>query len=257
MDTDRLVEACASLDADVLCLQEIDRGQARSDGVDQTAAIAARMGATAWRFEPALIGEPGGTWRPAADEDSAATVDSQAVDEGQAPSAGYGIGMVLRLPVRDWHVVRLKAARVRAPVAVPGGRGRLILLPDEPRVGLAAEVDGPSGPLLVATTHLSFVLGYNLFQLRRLTRALAAFGPPCLLLGDLNVPGPFPRLVSGWRPLSAAKTYPAGSPRLQVDHVLGHGPVPAVTSVTTRRMPLSDHLALVVDLAGTQPGGTA
>ena len=66
VSTARLVEACTSLEADVLALQEIDRNQARSGGVDQTAAVAEAMGAAAWRFEPALVGEPGATWRAAA-----------------------------------------------------------------------------------------------------------------------------------------------------------------------------------------------
>ena len=55
----------------MLALQEIDRNQARSGGVDQTAGLAEGMGAAAWRFEPALIGEPGATWRAAADGDVA------------------------------------------------------------------------------------------------------------------------------------------------------------------------------------------
>lgn len=242
VSTKRLVEACASLDADVLCLQEIDRGQARSGGTDQTAEVARRTGAASWRFEPALVGEPGATWRPASDEDSATTLDTTA---GPA-EAGYGVGLVSRLPVSAWHVVRLRAARVKAPVMVPGGRGRFILLPDEPRVALAAELDGVA--FLVATTHLSFVPGYNLFQLRRLTRALEQLGKPCLLLDDLNLPGPLPRWASGWRPLATAKTYPADAPRLQVDHALAWGDVPPVLSVDTRRLALSDHLALVLEL---------
>jgi endonuclease/exonuclease/phosphatase family metal-dependent hydrolase len=233
VSTDRLVAACASLDADVLALQEIDRGQARSGGADQTAAVAAGMGATAWRFEPALIGEPGATWRVAADGDS---------------GPGYGVGLVSRLPVTAWHVVRLRAAKVRAPVAVPGGRGRFILLPDEPRVALAAEVDTPAGPLVVATTHLSFVPGWNLVQLRRVTSALAALGPPCILLGDLNVPGRLPDLVTGWRALARVRTFPGAKPSLQIDHALGHGDLPPVIGATARELPLSDHRALVVDL---------
>ncbi|HEV3402408.1 MAG TPA: endonuclease/exonuclease/phosphatase family protein, partial [Acidimicrobiales bacterium] len=49
---DRLAEACALLEADVLALQEVDKGQPRSGGVDQAAVVAERMGAAAWRFEP-------------------------------------------------------------------------------------------------------------------------------------------------------------------------------------------------------------
>ncbi len=240
VSTARLAEACASLDADVLALQEIDRNQARSGGDDQTAAVAEAMGAGDWRFEPALVGEPGATWRAAVDGDHAAGPD------GGDP--GYGVGLVSRLPVRAWHVVRLRAAKVRAPVAVPGGRGRFILLPDEPRVALAAEVETSGGPVVVATTHLSFVPGWNLVQLRRLTRALAAFGLPCVLLGDLNVPGGLPALVTGWRALAKVKTYPGVKPSLQIDHALGHGRLPVVRAATARELPLSDHRALLVDL---------
>ena len=236
VSTSRLVAACASLGADVLALQEIDRNQARSGGVDQTAAVAEGMDAVAWRFEPALVGEPGATWRAAEDGEDPASAE-----------AGYGVGLVSRLPVRAWHVVRLRAAKVRAPVAVPGGRGRFILLPDEPRVALAAEVETPTGPLLVATTHLSFVPGWNLVQLRRVTRALAEFDLPCVLLGDLNVPGPLPARTTGWHALARVKTFPGGKPSMQIDHALGHGLLPAVGAVSAPELPLSDHRALVLD----------
>lgn len=233
MSTERLVDACRSLGADVLALQEIDRDQARSGGVDQTAAVAEAMGAAAWRFEPALVGEPGARWR--------------AADDRETTAPGYGVGLVSRLPVRAWHVVRLRAAKVRAPVAVPGGRGRFILLPDEPRVALAAEVETPSGPLVVATTHLSFVPGWNLVQLRRVTRHLAALGPPCVLLGDLNLPGRLPARTTRWRALARAKTFPGARPSMQLDHALGHGLLPVVRAVSTPALALSDHRALVVD----------
>jgi endonuclease/exonuclease/phosphatase family metal-dependent hydrolase len=246
VSTERLARACAGLDADVLALQEIDRNQARSGGVDQTAVVAEAMGAGHWRFEPALVGEPGATWRAAADDDDPASAD-----------AGYGVGLVSRLRVRRWHVVRLRAAKVKAPVAVPGGRGRFILLPDEPRVALAAEVETAGGPLVVATTHLSFVPGWNLVQLRRVTAALAALGPsgpgsgaagaPCVLMGDLNVPGPLPAMVTGWRPLARVKTFPGARPSMQIDHALGHGLLPLVAAATARELPLSDHRALIVD----------
>jgi endonuclease/exonuclease/phosphatase family metal-dependent hydrolase len=238
---ERLVEACASLRADVLCMQEVDRGQPRSGLVDQTEAVARGTGAAAWRFEPALVGEPGGQWVPATDAD--------ARPDAPASVAGYGIGTVSRVPVTRWHVVRLAAARVRSPVAVPGaGRGAFILLADEPRVVLAAEVEGPSGPLVVANTHLSFVPGWNAVQLRRLTRPLEALGMPCVLLGDINLPGPLPWWVSRWRPLAKVRTFPAERPSMQIDHALGHGDVPPVTGVAAVRLPISDHRALVVDV---------
>jgi len=246
VSTSRLVGACASLGADVLALQEVDRNQARSDGVDQTAAVAEGMGAVSWRFEPALVGEPGAIWRAAEDDDHVAGPAGGGDDPASA-EAGYGVGLVSRLPVRAWHVVRLRAAKVRAPVAVPGGRGRFILLPDEPRVALAAEVEAPTGPMLVATTHLSFVPGWNLVQLRRITRALAAFALPCILLGDLNVPGPLPARSTGWKALAKVKTFPGAKPSMQIDHALGHGLLPVVGAVSAPELPLSDHRALVLD----------
>ena len=246
VSTERLAEACASLEADVLALQEIDRHQARSGGVDQTAAVAEAMGAGHWRFEPALVGEPGARWRAAEDGDHVAG-PAGGRDDPASTESGYGVGLVSKLPVRAWHVVRLRAAKMRAPVAVPGGRGRFILLPDEPRVALAAEMETASGPLVVATTHLSFVPGWNLIQLRKLTGALRKLGLPCVLLGDLNFPGGLPARVTGWRALGNVKTFPGASPSMQIDHALGHGLLPLVGAVTARALPLSDHRALIVD----------
>lgn len=254
VSTPRLIAACASLAADVLALQEVDRHQARSGDVDQTGAVAEATGAVSWRFEPALIGEPGATWRAAVDGDLADglgrhTGAGLGDGVGRHTEAGYGVALVSRLAVRSWHVVRLRAARVRAPVAVPGGRGRFILLPDEPRVALVAVVDAPFGSLAVATTHLSFVPGWNAAQLRRVARAVAPLAPAAVLLGDLNLPPPVPRLLTGWRELARVRTFPAANPSVQIDHALGHGALPPVTASEARELPLSDHRALVVDLA--------
>ena len=63
VDEERYADAIASLDADVLALQEVDRNQPRSGGADLTALAAEAMGAVAHRFEPALWGTPG-SWSP-------------------------------------------------------------------------------------------------------------------------------------------------------------------------------------------------
>lgn len=231
----RLVASAQALQADVLALQEVDRGQPRSHAVDQTAAVADALRTSHFRFAPALVGTPVGQWRSATDADANST------------AAAYGVGLVSRWPVRAWWVVRLPPAPVRAPVALPGTR-QVVWLRDEPRVGLAAVVQAPFGDLTVATTHLSFVPGWNGRQLRALTRALQALPGPRVLLGDLNLPGPLPRLLTGWRQLARAATYPADRPRFQLDHVLGSGALPPVTSVAVPALAVSDHRALVVDL---------
>lgn len=246
---ERLVEGCQSLQADVLCLQEVDRGQARSGDVDQTAAIAEATGAVAWRFQPAVVGEPGVHWRAAVEADE----DGPTNDGFRG---GYGVALVSRWPVAAWHVLRLVAAPFRSLVFVPGRRA-VMLLSDEPRVVLAAELESAAGPLVVASTHLSFVPGWNVVQLRRATRFLAARTTPCVLLGDLNLPGALPRLASGWRPLGRIPTFPADRPSVQIDHALGHGPLPAVVAVAAPRLGLSDHRPLVVDLEDGRRGVAA
>jgi endonuclease/exonuclease/phosphatase family metal-dependent hydrolase len=238
VDGGRLGAALAALEADVLGLQEVDRGQDRSGGLDLTALVAGAVGAVDCRFEPAIVGTPGGQWRAAHDGDRAGSVQPM-----------YGVALVSRLPVRSWHPLRLAAAPVRSPVLVPGGGRRVMLLADEPRVGLAAVLDTPAGPLTVATTHLSFVPGWNVRQLRRLVRFLSRLPAPRILLGDLNLPAGIPRLTSRWTPLIAAKTYPAGAPWVQLDHILADGGPPAVLGGRAVPMPFSDHRALLVDLA--------
>jgi endonuclease/exonuclease/phosphatase family metal-dependent hydrolase len=240
VDIARMRTAVAELGADVLGLQEVDRNQPRSHGADLTAEVAAAVGAVEHRFEPALRGTPGEAWVPAAG----------AADADAGPA--YGIGLVSRVPVRRWEVIRLAAAPVRSPLLLPGTR-QWIWLADEPRVGLAAVVDHPTRPgttMTIATTHLSFVPGWNAWQLRHLLRALRQLPQPVVLLGDLNLPAPLPRLVApGWRPLATAATWPAPGPRVQFDHVLGHGAeLPTVTGSRTVEMAFSDHRALLVDL---------
>ncbi|MDP9434276.1 MAG: endonuclease/exonuclease/phosphatase family protein [Actinomycetota bacterium] len=232
----RLLEGARALDADVLGLQEVDRGQPRSAGRDQTAEVGRATGAADWRFVPALVGERGGRWRAADDSDA-----------DDASGLHYGVGLVTRFPVQAWHVVRLPAAGRRAPLLLPGS-GRLVWLEDEPRVALAAVVDTPVGTMTVATTHLSFLPGWNGAQLRRVTAALARLPSPRVLLADLNMPPPFPRLLTGWRVLARAATYPSPRPRVQLDHVLASGSLPDVRAVHTPALPVSDHRALLVEL---------
>lgn len=229
VDTVRLRSQAALLGADVLGLQEVDRGQPRSHGADQTAEVAAATGAVDARFVAALTGTPGLDWAPSL------------VDEPHLPS--YGVGLVSRVPVRRWHVLRLPATPLVVPVPLPGAK-RLLWLKDEPRVVLAAELDG----LTVATTHLSFVPGWNVVQLRRVRRWLAGLPGPHVLLGDLNLTPGLARRATGWSPLVDAATFPGPAPRLQLDHVLASRAL-TVTGARAHLLTVSDHRALTVDVA--------
>jgi len=239
----RLAEACASLDADVLGVQEIDRWQDRSEGADQPAAVAAATGAVDWRYVPTLTGTPGGVWRP-----------TSRAPEPASESAAYGIALFSRLPVQWWRTLRLPppSARMRAPVLVPGTR-RWTWIADEPRVAVCARLELAGCEVTVATTHLSFVPAWNAWQLRRLVRALRGLPGPYLLLGDLNLPGRLPPMLAGWQPLVRAKTYPASSPRLQLDHVLASPWASwSPSGEAAVELPVSDHRAVVVDV---EPSG--
>ncbi|BCB77522.1 hypothetical protein Pflav_039320 [Phytohabitans flavus] len=139
----------------------------------------------------------------------------------------------------------------------PGPGGRFLWLRDEPRVMLAAVVEGPDGPFTVATTHLSFVPAWNAAQLRLVVRALRRLPSPRLLLGDLNMPARVAALVSGWRPLARVPTFPAWQPRVQLDHVLldrrGGARWSGEGTAETPRVPFSDHRPLVVEMSAGPP----
>ena len=227
-------DAIKTLDADVLALQEVDRNQVRSGRADLTAVAAEAMGADHHQFVAALAGSPGATW-------------TAATGEEQPDSAAYGIALLSRHPVTSWEVVRLPVVPGPAPMRFPGRR-LPTLVREEPRVAMAATVDSPLGTMTVATTHLSFLPWWHGHQLRTLVRALRTSPQPLLLTGDLNMSTAKAVRVSGMRPLGGDNpTFPVESPTAQLDHVLGSG-FTGTARASVRRLPVSDHLALVVDL---------
>lgn len=240
---DDLRAGAALLDADVVALQEVDRRQARSHGVDQVAEVADVLGARWFRFVPALWGEPGAHWEPArGDVQHASTPDRPA----------YGIGLVSRWPVLAWDVLRFPPAPVGMPLLVPG-RG-VAMVGDEPRAAVAALVESPSGPLTVVATHLSFVPGVNVRQLRAVTRWAERRQGPRVLLGDLNLPGRLPAWITGWQQAARTATYPSWRPRVQFDHVLVHGLThDRPCQAWSRRLPVSDHNPLAVSIRAKRP----
>ncbi|WP_067499863.1 endonuclease/exonuclease/phosphatase family protein [Actinoplanes sp. TFC3] len=235
---ERVAEAVADLDADVLGLQEVDRAQPRSGLLDLTAIAAEALGAPAHRFAAAVVGTPGETWQPW---------------KSEADNANplYGIALVSRWPVLRWQITQLPGVPVRSPVWVP--EGKVLMLKDEPRIMIAAVVDAPNGPMTVANTHLSFVPGWNLRQLRHAVRALRTLPAPRILMGDLNMPAGPVRAFTGWRNLARRATYPSPAPKAQLDHILldprGAGSLGRVAQVRTPAVPVSDHRPLVVHLS--------
>ncbi|RMI13068.1 endonuclease/exonuclease/phosphatase family protein [Cellulomonas triticagri] len=234
VDLDRFAAAVRGLDADVLALQEVDRDQPRSHQADLTAVAAEAMGATHHRFVATLHGHPG-TWTAATGED-------------QPDLAAYGIALLSRYPVTAWRVLTLPTLRRRVPMVHRGTR-RPSLVQDEQRAALAAVVDTPDGPVTVVNTHLTFITGWNVLQLRHLVRACHALPRPLAVTGDLNLEGGTPARVSGWRSAGRADTFPVEVPDRQIDHVLLDGDVAPRSEPISVDTGMSDHRALVVDLA--------
>lgn len=234
VDLDRLVDAVRTLDPDVLALQEVDRDQPRSELADLTAVAAQAMGAVSYRFAAAVAGTPGAAWIAATGSE-------------QPGSAAYGIALLSRYPVRSWQVIRLPRIPFRFPMWLREP-AKVVMVNEEPRVALTGVLSGPHGEMTVVNTHLSFVPGWNVVQLRRLRRNLLPQPKPVILMGDLNLSDSRPARFIGYRPLGSAPTFPAEDPVRQLDHILCRGQLGPVRAVLSPQLPLSDHRPLVIDL---------
>jgi endonuclease/exonuclease/phosphatase family metal-dependent hydrolase len=235
VNLERLSECIRRLDPDVLALQEVDRDQSRSSLADLTAIAAAAMGAASHRFVAAIAGTPGATWMAATGRE-------------QPGTAAYGIALLSRYPAISWQVLRLPRIPVRFPMYLPG-RHRVQIVHEEPRAAMAAQLDTPLGALTVANTHLSFVPGWNRFQLSRLVRDLNGLPGPRVLMGDLNMSSRIRSRRMRLRPLATAPTFPLHCPDRQLDHILTDHDDLVATDAFTPVLPISDHRPLVIDVS--------
>lgn len=234
VDLDLLRTAIRELDPDVLALQEVDRRQSRSQHADLAEVAAEAMGAHEHRFVPTLAGTPGAMWSLSGPR--------------HRPNSEYGIALLSRFPVQRWQDIPLPALRPSFKVMLPVLRQHLTV-GEEPRAAIIAHLDTPFGPVAVANTHLTWIPGSGVRQLQEVTRFLGDLTDPVLLVGDFNMWGPLPRMITGYRPLAEHPTYPAAKPKRQLDHILLRGRGLTASSSRAVRVAVSDHLALVVDFA--------
>jgi endonuclease/exonuclease/phosphatase family metal-dependent hydrolase len=68
-------------------------------------------------------------------------------------------------------------------------------------------------------------------------------------MGDLNLPGGVPTAITGYRSLARHRTFPAAHPLVQLDHLLLKGELTQVWHTAALRLAVSDHRALLADLA--------
>jgi endonuclease/exonuclease/phosphatase family metal-dependent hydrolase len=235
---------------ELVAVQECDYRLARTVDANQISEIAQSIGAQYFAFAPCIIGTPGEKWRKLNASDQGVITES---DNAGTHEGAYGIGIASKIEVIKWHRLDLGNAPIGMPLLVPGDEGnpgklRPIYIRDEPRVALAATlVNG----ITVINTHLSFVPGYNLKQLRAIKRWAIELekemNTTAIIVGDLNLPKNLPVVASKWRSLATQATYPSWGAKIQFDYILTR------SAMESRQLPtvatgVSDHLPLTVEL---------
>ena len=245
-----LSEQAKLIQADIIGLQEVDRNQSRSGNTHQLHEVAQALDLPYWVYAPTVLGTPGEDWNAAHDHHIHTNEHSL-----EHPSKShYGNALASKYPLSDIEILRFAAAPLSLPLLVPGDKKmQVIKVADEPRLAIIATVHTPRGLITIATTHLSFVPGFNIKQLRKLVKHLAGRGQPALILGDFNLIGSLPRIISRWDMMAKLSTYPVFKPRVQFDHILGHGFTDAEVagargSAQRLALGVSDHCALSITL---------
>lgn len=224
---------------DFLALQEVDNFQSRSGFINQSKLIAESMQLKHWAYLPTLIGTPGEKWRAVKDLNQAIITSE---NHQSNDVASYGIALATNQPIKKLYVKKLGRSLIGMPLLIPkdNGKGvRFIYVKDEPRVALIAELENG---LTIATTHLSFVPGVNIFQLNKLSSFLKKAAGVSFLAGDLNLPANLPSKLSGFRSVLSQSTYPSWGPKIQFDYIM------------TRKSLLKDSRLIHQEIKSTNPG---
>lgn len=249
--TATLAAAVRQLETEVIAVQEVDYKLPRSDMRNQVLDIATAIGAKDWAIAPSIVGTPGEKWRKLEISDSR-IVNS----ENDQLEGSYGIAIASTIPVIKWHRLELGNSVVGMPLVVPtesktSGKPKIraIYVHDEPRLALGATL---ANGWTIINTHLSFVPGVNLFQLKRLKRWALKISEQTntkpLILGDLNLPKDLPIVGSNWKSLIQQNTYPSWGAKIQFDYMLTNGTVENVKDLGTVATGISDHLPLRAQL---------
>jgi endonuclease/exonuclease/phosphatase family metal-dependent hydrolase len=179
-----LEAACRQLKADVLVLQEVWRPHSRPDPV---AEIAGALGAES-------------LWTDLVPDTSLRSVGIP----GEPGRGRWGLAMLSTVPVTGFEVMDL---------------GR-IAGDSTPRAAQLVTMELPGqGQLRIVNTHLTYRL-LSPVQLLRLVRRLDADDVPTVIAGDLNMPLPLTGLAAGYAPAVIGRSFPAGRPLVQLDHIL-------------------------------------
>jgi endonuclease/exonuclease/phosphatase family metal-dependent hydrolase len=252
-DSGLLTRAVQSLDSDVMAFQEVDHFLPRSQSRPQMRDIAESIGARDWAMAPSVIGTPGESWRKLGPSEP--EIITSASSHAELMHESYGVGIVSKIPVLSWHRLNLGNSPLGLPLVVPGdetgkGKPRFIYVKDEPRLALAAVLENG---FTIVNTHLSFVPGFNLAQLRRVKKWAFSIAEStstrAIVMGDLNLPKNLPVVRSTWKSLVTQNTYPSWGGKIQFDYILGTDL--EVNEYRVRRFEatgVSDHLPIGIEI---------
>ena len=214
---EKTIAALADLDADIICLQEVDRGTRRTGGADQSAALADALAEYAV-YEPSF-----------------------AEDGGE-----FGVMILSRHRLSDIERLDFNTSRVIGVSATAHVDGSAVRI-------CAVHLSATHRPSL---SHVMITSLERRQEAIRLGQLLAARDPelPVILAGDLNsfaATFEYEQIAAHLTDSALAAgagtpTFPAANPALRLDYVfVSDDFVP--TAATTRRG-ASDHLMVIVDL---------
>lgn len=202
---------------DFVALQEIDYLQPRSATLNQTKVIAETMQLKHWAYLPTIYGTPGEKWKKVKDLNQSIITEKSTLPTEQM---SYGIALATNQVIKRLYVKKLGRSIIGMPLLIPqdNGKGvRFIYVKDEPRVALVAELENG---FTIATTHLSFVPGVNVYQLNKLSKYLKQLPGLTVLTGDLNLPANLPSKLSRFKSVINHLTYPSWKPKIQFDYIM-------------------------------------
>jgi endonuclease/exonuclease/phosphatase family metal-dependent hydrolase len=240
----------------------------RSGEQNQSREIAQYLKTEWWGFAPAISGTPGVKWRKLAtneqrvltEADSESQGSHNGVESGADQDRGgeicggqyYGIAIISKLPVLQWHRLELGRSLIGMPLAIGNAKGRLALIyvKDEPRVAMAAVLENG---WIVINTHLSFVPLVNIYQLFKLAswakKLESQYGAKVLLTGDFNLPWGIPSRLTSFERATQANSYPSWKPAISFDYILTRSNnLDKIKENLHPAIELSDHRPISVDI---------
>lgn len=221
LDVARIADVIAEQEPDIVCLQELDVGRARTGGVDQAQAIARRL-AMAFHFHPAM------------------RVEAEAYGDAILTSHPERLVRASALPGVTGVPRNEPRGALWASVDLPGGTVNVInthlgLIPREQRLQAAALTGKDWLGHPDCSGHVILTGDFNATSITHPYQALTR------RLDDAQR-----RL--GLRP--TVKTFPSAFPAIRIDHCFV-SPGVRITGVSAPFSPLarmaSDHLPLIVD----------